>query len=74
VRTGTITDTDFIGEKTYVLANGSEQHTATFMIKSLKVGGIVVENVRGGVAPAQGSLLLGQSFLERFKSWSIDNT
>ena len=36
------------------------------------VGDVVVENVTGSVAPAQGSLLLGQSFLGRFKSWSID--
>jgi hypothetical protein len=35
---------------------------------------MVLENVRGGIAPSQGGLLLGQSFLERFKSWSIDNT
>ena len=41
---------------------------------SLRVGDIVIENVTGGVAPMQGSLLLGQSFLERFKSWSVDNT
>src|SRR5262249_39266645 len=38
-----------------------------------KVGDMVVENVIGSVGPMQGSLL-GQSFLERFRSWSIDNT
>jgi len=25
------------------------------------------------ITPLKGSLLLGQSFLSRFKSWSIDN-
>jgi hypothetical protein len=35
--------------------------------------GRTVENVKGRVAPAQGDLLLGQSFLGRFRSWSIDN-
>ena len=73
-RTGTIRDTDIIGTETYVLADGSKTQAATFTIRSLKVGSIVVENVLGSVAPAQGSLLLGQSFLEHFKSWSIDNT
>jgi hypothetical protein len=34
----------------------------------------VVENVTGSLAPVQGILLLGQSFLSHFKSWSIDNT
>ena len=73
-RTGTIKDSDIIGEQTYVLADGSKSQSVTFTIRSLKVGGKVVENVRGSVAPSRGSLLLGQSFLERFKSWSIDNT
>jgi len=73
-RTGTIRDSDIIGEQTYVLADGSKSRSVTFTIRSLKVGDRVVENVRGSVAPSRGSLLLGQSFLERFKSWSIDNT
>jgi clan AA aspartic protease (TIGR02281 family) len=73
-RTGTIKTADIIGEKTYVLADGSKSQSVTFNIRSLKVGNRLVENVRGSVAPVRGSLLLGQSFLERFKSWSIDNT
>lgn len=34
---------------------------------------LLIENVKGSVSPAAGSLLLGQSFLQRFKSWSMDN-
>jgi clan AA aspartic protease (TIGR02281 family) len=73
-RTGTIKDIDITGEQTYVLADGSKTQSVTFTIRSLKVGDRVVENVRGSVASARGEPLLGQSFLERFKSWSIDNT
>jgi clan AA aspartic protease (TIGR02281 family) len=73
-RTGTIKESDFIGQRTYVLADGTKSQSATFTIRSLKVGGVVLENVTASVAPSQGSLLLGQSFLSRFKSWSIDNT
>jgi clan AA aspartic protease (TIGR02281 family) len=73
-RMGTIKGSDIIGEQTYVLADGSKSKTITFTIRSLRVGDVVVENVKGGVAPSVGTLLLGQSFLERFKSWSIDNT
>jgi hypothetical protein len=40
----------------------------------MKVGDKVLENVTGSIAPVEGSLLLGQSFLRRFRSWSIDNT
>jgi predicted aspartyl protease len=74
MRTGTIQDTDIIGEQTYVLADGSEAKSITFTIRSLKVGDTVVENVRGNIASVKGSLLLGQTFLEHFKSWSVDNT
>jgi clan AA aspartic protease (TIGR02281 family) len=72
-RTGTIGDADITGEQTYVLADGSKTKSVTFTIRSLRVGDKVVENVRGSVTSAQGSLLLGQTFLERFKSWSFDN-
>ena len=73
IRTGTLRDTDFLGEQTYVLADGTKVPSDTFRIRSLKVGSRTLENVVGSIAPVQGSLLLGQSFLSRFKSWSIDN-
>ena len=37
IRTGTIERSDFIGTQTYVLADGSELPSSTFMIRSLKV-------------------------------------
>ena len=74
IRTGTIRDTDFIGEQIYTLADGSKVKSKTFRIRSLKVGDRLLENVTGSVASTKGSLLLGQSFLGRFKSWSIDNS
>jgi clan AA aspartic protease (TIGR02281 family) len=73
-RTGTIKDADLLGEGKYVMADGSTSQSMRFTIRSLKVGDKVVENVTGSVAPSQGTLLLGQSFLKRFKSWSINNT
>ena len=38
VRTGTITDTDFLGKQTYKLADGSTVPSQQFVIRSLKVG------------------------------------
>ena len=73
-RTGTIKEADIISQEKYVLADGSASQSLTFLIRSLKVAGKVVRDVKAGVAPARGDLLLGQSFLGRFKSWSIDNT
>ena len=73
IRTGTIKATDLLEQKHYQLADGSIVPSQTFRIRSLKVGKKVLENVTGSVASAKGSLLLGQSFLSRFKSWSVDN-
>jgi predicted aspartyl protease len=73
LRTGTLQATDFIDEKTYQLPDGSSLPSTTFRIRSLAVGGKVIENVTAAVVPVTGSLLLGQSFLNRFGSWSIDN-
>jgi tetratricopeptide (TPR) repeat protein/predicted aspartyl protease len=73
LRTGTITDADFLGTQEYRMANGSVVPSKQFVIRSLKVGDRTLNDVTGGIAPVEGSLLLGQSFLRRFKSWSIDN-
>jgi TPR repeat protein len=73
LRTETITDVDFLDKQTYQLADGSTVPSQRFVIRTLKIGDKTLENVVGSIAPAAGSLLLGQSFLSRFKSWSIDN-
>jgi predicted aspartyl protease len=73
MRTGTIDRGDFLGDRTYVMADGSTVPSTTFRIRSLRVGDHEIRNVTGSIAPVKGSLLLGQSFLRQFGSWSIDN-
>jgi clan AA aspartic protease (TIGR02281 family) len=74
LRTGTLSGEDFLENTTYMLADGSTVPSQTFRIRSLKIGDRVLENVVGGVTPAAAYPLLGQSFLGRFKSWSIHNS
>jgi len=73
MRTKTITDEDFVGEQTYVLADGSKVPSLRFRIRSMKVGTKTVQNVVGSIASVNATILLGQSFLSKFKSWSVDN-
>ncbi len=74
VRTGAIQKEDFLGASTYVTADGSQVPTERFTIRSLKIGDtVVLKDVVAGVTPTKGGLLLGQSFLQRFQSWSIEN-
>jgi uncharacterized protein len=73
VRTGSLTDDDFMGKRTYTLADGSTVPSMIFRIRSLRVGNKILENVTGSIGSVNGGLLLGQSFLARFRSWSINN-
>ena len=73
IRSKTISSEDFIGTQTYMLADGSEVPSQRFMIKSLKVGNKTLEKVVASIVSVNAQILLGQSFLSRFSSWSIDN-
>jgi clan AA aspartic protease (TIGR02281 family) len=64
---------DFLDKRIYRLANGSGEVSQRFRIHSLRVGQLEVRDVIASVGDSQGLLLLGQSFLSRLKSWSIDN-
>jgi predicted aspartyl protease len=73
VRTGTISRTDITGSRKYLNADGESYESRTFIIRSLKVGNVEVSDIEAKVAPPSAPLLLGQSFLKRFKNWSVDN-
>jgi predicted aspartyl protease len=73
IRSKTIAPEDFIGAETYEFADGSKAPSQRFMIKSLKVGNKTLENVIASIGSVRGQILLGQSFLSRFGSWTIDN-
>jgi predicted aspartyl protease len=72
-RTGTVSDSDFLPSQTFELADGSTVPSPTLRIRSLKVGDREVHDVVASISDVEGSLLLGQSFLRRFTTWSVDN-
>jgi len=73
IRSNTVTESDFLGEKTYILADGSKVPSRQFRIRSLRVGNKTLQNVIATVASINADILLGQSFLSKFRSWSVDN-
>lgn len=73
LRSGAITQADITGSRQFEDANGGTTRAKVFIIRSLKVGSVEVTGVEADVAPVNAPLLLGQSFLKRFKSWSIEN-
>jgi clan AA aspartic protease (TIGR02281 family) len=72
-KSGAIAETDRVGTDKYVTADGKRHKGERLMLRQLEVGGHIVTNVIADVAPAKAEPLLGQSFLAKFKSWTLDN-
>ena len=72
-RGGTLTDADFLGQRRFVLADGSGLQQRVFRLKTLQIGGRTMDNVLAAVGAARSRALLGQSFLRRLDWWKIDN-
>jgi len=76
VQDGTITRSDMLGERTYVTANGQKMVGKMFRLRSVRVGDKVAYDVQASVSDGvpDDAMLLGQTFLAKFNSWSVDNT
>jgi gag-polyprotein putative aspartyl protease len=72
LRTGTLHSSDFTSYRPYILADGRELPSAQFKIRELKVGQHTARDVISGVGRLGSDALLGQSFLSRFGSATID--
>jgi predicted aspartyl protease len=72
-RTRTIRETDFLPGQLYVLADGSTVRSSRFLLRSLTVGRQRLTDVPASIGSPRSVPLLGQSFLKRLATWSIDN-
>ena len=72
-RAGKLEPGDFIGTRTYVLADGSKVPSKRVLLRELTVGGQTVSNVTASIGRRGSPPLLGQSFLSKFPSWTLDN-
>jgi clan AA aspartic protease (TIGR02281 family) len=73
VRAGKLDRSDYLGTQTYVLADGSRVPSKRIRLREVTVGGQTVTNVTASIARARSPALLGQSFLSKFPSWTLDN-
>lgn len=73
LKTGAIKTADFLPGQSYRMADGSMVKSSRLMLRELEVGGIKINEVPASIVPGRGSLLLGQTFLGRLDSWSLDN-
>jgi gag-polyprotein putative aspartyl protease len=72
MRAGALARSDFIGKARYTMANGSEAVQERVVIHEVQVGNYRVTDVTATVSPVAGSPLLGESFLSKFGTVTID--
>ena len=72
IRAGALRSGDFIGKRPYQLANGSEEVSDIVVIREVRVGDHVVRNVTASITALEGKPLLGQSFLSKFGTVTVD--
>jgi predicted aspartyl protease len=63
---------DILGTGRYSFANGSSELMPKIVIRQIQVGQQTIRNVSATVNPAAADPLLGQSFLARFGTVTID--
>lgn len=72
-RKGKLTQADFIGTSQAVIANGSTININVVNIRTLEIGGQVLNDLRAGVVDNNNAaLLFGQDALSKFGSVTID--
>lgn len=73
VKSNLITKADILGYEYYKIADGSTVKYLSIILNKLQIGNAVVNNVKASVGPSEAPLLLGQSFLQKFSVFTIDN-
>ncbi len=73
MKQGTLTKNDFIRKSKFTDANGDVSVGMIVNLKTVKLGGVILENVEASIVNnAVAPLLLGQSALAKFGKISID--
>lgn len=70
---GIIKKENYIEPALFKLADVSIIKCRRLIIPELSIGNYKIKNVRASIGVADSPLLLGRSFLDNFRKWSIDN-
>ena len=68
-----ILESDMLPDGLYKIADGTIISQKRVNLRELKVGAFIVRNITASIGNENSPLLLGKSFLDKFKNWSIDN-
>jgi hypothetical protein len=70
---GEISQTDFIGMLTFIIADGSRHRSPVYRLHTVTIAGVTLHEVAVSSGSDEGTWLMGQTVLGRLGSWSIDN-
>lgn len=70
---GIIKIKDYLPSGLYSIADGSIVKSQRFTIPFIRLNNTVIKNVRCSINNSEDIILLGRTFLDRFKSWEINN-
>ena len=74
LKNGYLTDADFLGKQNYVTATGEIHEGTVINLREVRVGEVVLKDVKASVVKSQHApLLLGQSVFRRFGTLEVDN-
>lgn len=74
IRTGSITESDWLPGKYYQFADGSKAKSYRFNLKSIKIGTLEFKNIAVSIQNSiEAPMLLGQNLLSLFGKYTIDN-
>lgn len=74
IEKGAIKREDYIEPALYKLADGSIIKCRRVILQEMTIGGFKLKNIRASIGVSDSPLLLGRSFLDKFRKWSVDNS
>ena len=64
---------DLLGHATYGIADGKTVDCKVYRVNNVQIGKYTLDNIMLSVAQGADIFLLGKSFLNKFRRWTIDN-
>jgi clan AA aspartic protease (TIGR02281 family) len=71
---GIIRNSDYLTSKVFTLADGSEKSYRRVKLPMVRIGTLKIEDVEAAIVDDNNPMLLGKSFLDKFKYWKINNS
>jgi tetratricopeptide (TPR) repeat protein len=73
-KNGYLDESDFVGERSFSIADGSSMKSKLYIVRDFELGGVVIHNIEISVMPnRKAGILLGQSAMARFGKFEVDN-